>query len=327
MAIDRATFLRLGGLDPRYRDLDLALADLCLRATTRESRVYYQPESLSVALTEGAAQPDASQNGHRVADHELVKRSWRNSLRRQKRSDGNGSSARSSERLFLRERRRAFVASRRPPEPDRESGSRRVHHLIELLRESGWEVTFGADEDYGAERAVRRLRQAGIETYVPMRDRLDELFTPGRFDLALIAFWKNAELLLPRIRASCPDTRIIVDMVDLHFLREARNLLKERPVMLLDQEFAFNTARELNTYALADAVLAVSGKEADVVNDFTANHDKRSSSLTSRNSRDRRFSGETGGGSCSSATSGTRPTGKPCDSYSRRSCRALTGSS
>ena len=270
LATRRKTFLRLRGLDSRYAELGLAFADLCLRATARDGRVYYQPESASVVLqpASASAERDGSQNGHGSADRELLKRSWRAALRR--RNARNGSRpGRPGDRVVVREPRRALVVSRRPPEPDRESGSRRVHHLIELLREMGWVVTFGADEDYGAEQAIRTLQQAGIETYVPMHDRLGELFVPGRFDLALIAFWPNVERLLPGIRRGCPETRVIADMVDLHFLREARNLLKGRPAMLLDQEFGFNTARELNAYALADAVLAVSRKEAELVNDLT----------------------------------------------------------
>ena len=269
LAVERDTFLRLGGLDSRCSDLGAALVDLCLRATGRDSTIFYQPESVSVALAESSP-PTASRNGHVAADAELVKRSRRNALRRRKPARNGSSPQPSRERIVVREPPRAFVVSRRPPEPDRESGSRRVYHLIGLLRERGWDVTFGADEDYGAERGARRLRQDGIETYVPMRDRLDAILAPGRFDLALVAFWQNAELLLPRIRSACPDTRVVVDMVDLHFLREARNLLKESPARLLDQEFAFNTAREINTYALADTVLAVSGKEAELVNDLIA---------------------------------------------------------
>jgi glycosyltransferase involved in cell wall biosynthesis len=270
VAIEREEFLRLGGLDARYTTCMPALADLCLRATKRGARVYYQPESASVTLPEAPLSENASHNGHGAVDSELLKRSWWNTLRRQ-RSARNGSSAHlPGLHVAVREPRRALVVARRPPEPDRESGSRRVHHLIGLLRDSGWEITFGADEDYGAERGIRRLRQEGIETYVPMRDRLDELLTPNRFDLALTVFWQNAERLLPRIRAACPDTRVVVDMVDLHLLRAARDLLKDSPATLLDHGFALDAAREINAYALADTVLAVSDKEAELVNDLTA---------------------------------------------------------
>jgi GT2 family glycosyltransferase/glycosyltransferase involved in cell wall biosynthesis len=263
LATRRQTFLRVGGLDLERHDAALAFADLCLRAGKRGGRVYFQPESASVALDAASLLLD-SRNGRGEADREVLRRRRRSSVRRAVPLPG---APRPRARSRSAEPHRALVVSRRPPEYDRESGSRRLFHLIQVLRDAGWSVTFGADEDYGAERGIRRLQQVGVETYVPMRDRLEQLLVPGRFDLALIAFWQNAEALLPQIRRTCPDTRVIVDMIDLHFLREARSLFN-RPNMLLDQEFAFNTAREINTYALADVVLAVSAKEAGLVNDL-----------------------------------------------------------
>jgi len=105
----------------------------------------------------------------------------------------------------------------------------------------------------------------GVETFVPIRPQLEEALAEAHYDVALLAFWENAELLLPRIRAFSPSTRIVVDMVDLHLLREARNILlveREAPRGLLDSIFGSATAREINTYALADAVLSVSQPEA-----------------------------------------------------------------
>ena len=39
------------------------------------------------------------------------------------------------------------------------------------------------------------------------------------FDLALLAFWDVAEGFLPAIRNFSPETKIVVDSIDLHFLR------------------------------------------------------------------------------------------------------------
>ena len=43
---------------------------------------------------------------------------------------------------------------------------------------------------------------------------------PAKFDLALLAFWEPASRLLPILRAVSPDTRVVVDSIDVHFLRD-----------------------------------------------------------------------------------------------------------
>src|SRR5207253_2742226 len=66
-----------------------------------------------------------------------------------------------------------------------------------------------------------------------------------------------------------PHTKIIVDSVDLHFVRNARRAFVQpadgtRPGLL--DASGEEIVRELNTYAAADAVLTVSEKEATLLN-------------------------------------------------------------
>jgi glycosyltransferase involved in cell wall biosynthesis len=168
--------------------------------------------------------------------------------------------------------KRALVCAPRVPEFDRESGSRRVFHLIEFLQEAGWVVCFIAQDGYGSERYVRLLQQRGVETLVGFGPETEQLIEAGCFDVVIIAFWHLAEKYIPVIRRLSPNTRVIVDMIDLHLLRDARRILGSRngqpPTYKLDIKYASAMVGELNVYAMADAVLAVSQKEADLVNDF-----------------------------------------------------------
>ena len=96
------------------------------------------------------------------------------------------------------------------------------------------------------------------------------------FDLAIIAFWHVAERFLPELREAAPSTRVVVDSVDLHFVRDARERLRVEDTSgpgQLETSQAGELARELNAYAAADAVLTVSEKEADLINDLTGRHD------------------------------------------------------
>jgi glycosyltransferase involved in cell wall biosynthesis len=170
--------------------------------------------------------------------------------------------------------RRVLVCSYHVPQPDRDSGARRIFHFLEFLQEAGWTVSFLASDGAGDPRDVRALERRSIAVYDAYRDDVRALFANGRFDLALIAFWLNADRYLALIREVSPATRVIVDSVDLHLLREARQILHRRrddaAAGGLDAAYATRLAGELNTYAAADGVLTVSQKEADLIADFAA---------------------------------------------------------
>lgn len=154
--------------------------------------------------------------------------------------------------------RRALVSQTRVPEVDRDSGSQDVDFFLRFLQDAGWSVTFLAVEEDADPWHARRLRQRGVETHAGLR-HANEVVRNGRFDLAVLAFWEPASELLPIIRSQSPTTRVVIDSVDLHFLRNARRGLALDGV--LDDEFGAALVRELNTYAAADMVLAVSDAE------------------------------------------------------------------
>jgi glycosyltransferase involved in cell wall biosynthesis len=170
---------------------------------------------------------------------------------------------------------RALVCAPQMPEFDRESGSRRLYNLVEFLLDAGWHVSFGAREARDGARYARLLRQRGVPT-VGFGDRVGDVLRAERFDLALLAFWHVAEELLPVIRRESPATRVVVDSIDLHFLRNARQTFlraADRVPGSLGANVATEMARELNVYAAADGVLTVSQKEADLIADFTGESD------------------------------------------------------
>lgn len=159
------------------------------------------------------------------------------------------------------------------PEHDRDSGSRRVLHLVDGLHDSGWRVTFVSQHANPNPRYVTALERRGIEVYCGASKWMDQLIATRHFHLTAIGLWDIAEPYIPRIRARSAHTRIIVDSIDLHFLRRARQAFQESPEAgapgVLEVNYGHDAVRELNTYAAVDGVLAVSQKEADLINDFT----------------------------------------------------------
>lgn len=167
--------------------------------------------------------------------------------------------------------RRILVCSYAPPQFDRDSGSRRLSQFMELLLEAGWSVSFLS---YGAgeSRYADALRRRGVLVADLSYGNHEELISAGRFDVALLAYWPLAEHFLPLIRRCSPATRVVVDTIDFHFLRSARQRFRsvgdgDRP-SLLDAEHGEEAVAELNTYALADLILTVSESEAALLENF-----------------------------------------------------------
>jgi glycosyltransferase involved in cell wall biosynthesis len=125
------------------------------------------------------------------------------------------------------------------------------------------------------------LQQMGVSVYAG-RDTAwagaeflpdaSELLTFGAFDVVIFHFWWVAARHLAEVRRLSPKSRVIVDTVDLHFVRRTRSRFqsepRESPTGVLDERDAAEMAGELNVYAAADAVLTVSAKEAALVNDL-----------------------------------------------------------
>lgn len=163
--------------------------------------------------------------------------------------------------------RRALVCAPLPPEYDRESGSRRVYHTIELLREAGWDVTFVCEREGEGGRHLGHLRQIGVPTYVGFGESTRTLIASGGFDVALFAFWHLARDHMPTVRALSPATRLVIDSIDLHWLRGARAGLGPEGGRL-DRELGEEWVAEMNAYSRADAVLTVSEREATLIDDM-----------------------------------------------------------
>jgi glycosyltransferase involved in cell wall biosynthesis len=158
------------------------------------------------------------------------------------------------------------------PRFDRDSGSRRLLDLVSFLQDAGCSVTFISAHRLDARhsRYQRQLQQLGVPVLQLPEDRVEDLILESRFDLALLAFWPVAELVGPLFRRLSPATRLVVDSVDLHFLRDARRFMETTGADLapFDEDYGKQLVGELNAYANADMVLTVSEKERGLLRDF-----------------------------------------------------------
>lgn len=171
--------------------------------------------------------------------------------------------------------KRALICSHYMPQPDLDSYSRRLFHFIGFLRDAGWEVACVARSPKGVEQFRHLLTDQGVTVafgFAEHEDNVRSAAAAAQYDIAILGFWTFAEPLIPILQIVSPTTRIIVDSGDLHLLRNARRILRNAPASLdlFDEDYAAETAREISVYAAANAVLAVSAKEKDLIGDLIA---------------------------------------------------------
>jgi glycosyltransferase involved in cell wall biosynthesis len=157
----------------------------------------------------------------------------------------------------------------RPPQPDRYGGDFRAYRLIRALAAAGHRVTLFARDALTTPEETRRYCQmyeeAGVEVHVLTRvagpvETLEDVLAGRHFDTAWILWWILGLEILPQLRRLLPRTRLVVDSVDVAYLRLLRQarLSESREDWLL----AANTKRqELRAYGLADGLMAVTDED------------------------------------------------------------------
>jgi O-antigen biosynthesis protein len=168
-------------------------------------------------------------------------------------------------------RGRILVCAPTLPTPDRESGSRRLWHHVMFLRDAGYDVAILTRDATDGSGAQRTLHRRGVLVQRGFDGRLRELLVHGRFDLAIVAFWYLVDEIVPLIRSLSPRTTVLLDTIDLHFLREARQRAgrSDRDRIRFDDSFGRKMVREIDSFNRVDHVLTVSDKEAALVCDLT----------------------------------------------------------
>jgi glycosyltransferase involved in cell wall biosynthesis/Tfp pilus assembly protein PilF len=157
----------------------------------------------------------------------------------------------------------------RPPQPDRYGGDFRAYRLIRALAAAGHRVTLFARDALTSPEETRRYcrmyEEVGVEVRVLTRvagpvETLEEVLAGRHFDTAWILWWILGLEILPQLRRLLPGTRMVVDSVDVAYLR----LLRQARVSESREDWllAANTKRqELKAYAFADALMTVTDED------------------------------------------------------------------
>lgn len=220
LMIPKSLFDSVGGFDSRYAPAYYEDTDLSFKVRRAGYKVFYQPLS-EVVHYEGATGGTDLATGtkkHQHINRSIFAEAWADELMVR---PANGDLA------MLRRpppsRKNILVIDHYIPSPDRDSGSLRMFQILKILRQLGHYVTFIPDNLAKVMPYTGELQKRGIEVvYHPYVKKLsDYLFSHGSsFDAVVLSRCDFARKHIADVRLHAPQSRIIFDTVDLHFVRE-----------------------------------------------------------------------------------------------------------
>jgi O-antigen biosynthesis protein len=152
------------------------------------------------------------------------------------------------------------------PEPNSSAAGTRMLQLISLFQKRNWKITFActaSDSDYmfdvttlGIDKVAIQLNDASFDSFVKKLNPSMVLF--DRFMVEEQFGWRVAE--------NCPNALRILDTIDLHFLRLARQKAFKEQVDFEDDVLFSDTAkREIASILRCDISILISEIEMDLL--------------------------------------------------------------
>jgi GT2 family glycosyltransferase/glycosyltransferase involved in cell wall biosynthesis len=222
LMIPKALFESVGGFDSRYAPAYYEDTDLAFKVRQAGYKVLYQPlsEIIHYEGTTGGTDLATGTKKYQDINRSTFAEAWASELMA-KPANGNVAFL----RLATPDRKNILVIDHHLPKPDRDSGSLRMFQILKILRELGHRVTFIPDDLAKICLYAGELQKRGIEViYHPYVKKVrDYLKAHGpSFDAVVLSRCDFARKHIAGVRLHAPQSRIIFDTVDLHYLREQR---------------------------------------------------------------------------------------------------------
>ena len=266
LAMRRGDFHALGGFDAHFSPAYYEDADLAMRVRRSGKRVVYQPAATIVhfeGVTSGRTL-DAGVKRHQVDNQAKFFARWREALERHRAPLARAEIAKDAGASA-----RVLVIDAYMPVPDKDAGSVRIFAIMRLLVRAGCKVTFVAHSLEFAQAYGQQLQQAGIEVlHFPYVWSVAEVLAQRGADLDIVwaSRYEVASACQRAVRRYAPRALFVLDTVDLHFLREAREAeLTGDPAIA--QRAERTRECELETIRNADLTIVVSEAERDILAD------------------------------------------------------------
>ncbi len=267
---------KIGGFDQLYSPAYYEDTDLCFSVRQQGYKVLYQPLS-SVTHYEGKTAGTDLNSGfkkYQAINRVKFTKKWEHELSQQYEHDP-ANVIKAAERGG---KENILIADPQLPMWDKASGSLRLFQTVEILAAANFHVVFIARASSPAQvNYVAKLISLGVEVYpqdaaalkkTVINYSLDKmvpidygiLFKEKRFKYAILSFWEIGAHYISIIRKLSPQTKIIVDTVDVHFVRELRESeltkdKKQRKLALTRKKL------EIKTYKEADELWVVTAED------------------------------------------------------------------
>jgi GT2 family glycosyltransferase/glycosyltransferase involved in cell wall biosynthesis len=222
LMIPKVLFESVGRFDSRYGPAYYEDTDLAFKVRKAGYKVLYQPLS-EIVHYEGATGGTDLTTGakkHQEINRSTFAEAWGEELLTR---PVNG------DLRFLQQRptdrKSILVIDHHLPMPDKDSGSLRMFQILKILRQLGHRITFVPDNLADIPPYTGELQKRGIEViYHPYIKSVREYLAVhgSKFDVVLLSRCDFARKHMLDVRLHAPQSRIIFDTVDLHFLREHR---------------------------------------------------------------------------------------------------------
>lgn len=260
------TWVQVGGFSDQYAPAYYEDTDFGMKLRAAGQRMLYQPSSRVVHIEGVTCGNDLSSGIKRYQEinREAFAATWKDQLTDYGRP---GDLSRSITDRYTKGR--ILVIDAELPRPDSDSGSVTAFHVLTILSDMGYRVTFmPSNLQYWGQYAAP-LIQHGIEVLRSphVSSGLEYLREKGDgFDAFWLSRAPTADEYFQNIRSMYPDTPLIFDTVDIHHLRQIREAQLGGDNTALGEALALKE-RELGYVRASDATVVVSSYEVNYLTD------------------------------------------------------------
>ncbi|HTC26256.1 glycosyltransferase [Dyella sp.] len=222
MMIRRDRFETLGRFDQRYQPAYYEDTDLAFAVRASGLSVFYEPNSVVVHCEGISAGTDitAGMKRYQAINQATFAAKWREALSRQPKP---GTPPQHMWQRYTRGH--VLVVDVTTPEPTRDSGSLRLTAMLHILHQEGWRVSFAPDNGHADEDSIAFLGDRGVEVlHRPSVSNIPTWLREHGAQLHAVILCRHtvAGQYAKVVRQYAPQAKLILDTVDLHFLREQR---------------------------------------------------------------------------------------------------------
>ena len=302
LAVRREVFFEVGGFDERYAPAYYEDTDLCFAIRQKGYRVLYQPAAEVIHFEGKTAGTDTCSGfkKYQVINREKFLVKWASQLIAQGPSPYRGAPAPFT--ADRRRRLAGYVHHNKTntfepvetedegisfliidpflPVYDQASRSFRLFQIVKILSANPHvHITYIARDGCHGGKYIHELESMGVEVYHTDPEKLysfgvnaaqfppinlNYILSRRRYHYAILSFYDIALQYLPEIRLYSPQTFVLIDTVDIHFVREMREAELSGDKKKLER--ALNTkSNEIGIYQRADALITVTEEDARAI--------------------------------------------------------------